>query len=452
MEDFSVIAYGKDFQCIDNLAKDRENKYCIYGCGVNGEIICQYLNNKGISIEFFVDNQANAREFLVLNKKVISPNSFFQMESDIKVLVSPDNQEPIVDFLMENGVRKENIVQPFKKIEKKVHLLESGYEIERYIAGHEVKNSDSRGGKAAATIYTIAYNTPKELLCRTIESVLNQTYRELEYLFIDNGSTDETASIVKKYAEYDKRIVYKRLEKNVPWADRVLQETLRDNIKTDYVAMIDSDDYYESDFLEKTLKIAKEDESDFVQVNTLTYAHEGFRYSYFSHYMGKNCCIEDKEKDRCLMLRIINTPTWGKLFKSSLFKNLINMMQSYEDNYERDRNFCLDISWVAYLTMASTKVSLCDELLHVRTWRPGSSEHSDDHGPKWLSSMVWSINYLEKHGVMEAELEVYEDTALNWVFSLQREKYGLKYFREEDINHKAVHRFLDRPICDKYKS
>lgn len=450
MGDIIVNAYGKDFAYIDSLAMDKESKYCIYGCGVNGEIICRYLSNKGKDIEFFVDNQANDREFMVLNRKVISPNTFFRNKNDIKVLVSPDNQEPIVDFLIKNGVERENIIQPHKMVTKKIRVLENNYDTDNYINNH--KQSGNTCGQALATIYTIAYNTPGEMLCRTIESVLNQTLKEFEYLFIDNGSTDETSAIVKKYTEYDSRIKYIRLEKNVPWANRVLQETLRDNIKTDYVAMVDSDDYYEPDFLEKTLKIAKEDDSDLVQVNTLTYAHEGFRYSYFSHFMGKNCCVEGKEKEQYLMLRIINTPTWGKLYKSSLFKKLINMMQSYEDDYERDRNFCLDISWVAYLTMASAKVSLCDELLHVRTWRPGSSEHSDDHGPKWLSSMVWSFNHLMEQEVSVSDREVYEDTALTWVFSLQREKYGLKYFREEDINHKAVQRFLNRPICDKYKS
>lgn len=449
MGDIVVNAYGKDFAYIDRLAMDKESKYCIYGCGVNGEIICRYLRNKGKDIEFFIDHQANVREYVVQNQKVISPNNFFRNKKDIKVLVSPDHPEPIVDFLLENGVERENIILPHKMVEKKICVLEEGYDINQYVDFHRQNEGTCR--QAVATIYTIAYNTPKEMLCRTIESILNQTIKEFEYLFIDNGSTDETSDIVKKYAECDSRIKYVRLKKNVPWANRVLQETLRDHITTDYVAMVDSDDYYESDFLEKTIKIAKEDDSDIVQVNTLTYGHNGFRYSYFSHYMGKNCCVEKEIKEQYLLLRLINTPTWGKLYKSSLFKRLIDMMQSYEDDYERDRNFCLDISWVAYLTIASAKVSLCDELLHVRTWRPGSSEHSDDHGPKWLSSMVWSFNHLMEQEVSVSDREVYEDTALTWVFSLQREKYGLKYFREEDINHKAVQRFLDRPICDKYK-
>lgn len=448
MKDVSVTAYGKDFSYIDDLATDSESKYCIYGCGANGEIICKYLEQKGKNIEYFVDNQANIREFFVLDKKVISPNTFFKMQSAIKVLVSPDNQAPIIEYLIANGVKRENIIQPFKLIEKQIHELEEDYDIDNYINNRKKNINGCK--EAVATIYTIAYNTPRELLCRTIESVLDQTLEELEYLFIDNGSTDETASIIKKYAECDSRIKYIRLEKNVPWADRGILAALRNNINTGYVAMVDSDDYYEPDFLEKALNIARTDNSDIVQVNTLTYAYKGFRYSYFSHCLGKDYCVEDEQKELWLMLRIINTPTWGKLIKSSLFMDFLNMMQSYESEEERDRHFCLDISWVAYLVMASIKVSLCDELLHIRTWRPGSSEHSDNHGPKWLSSMVWAFNHIKSCKTNTSCVDVYEDTALNWVFSLQRENYSLDCFYDEDISYPAVQSFLKRPLCDKY--
>lgn len=448
MKDIFVTAYGKDYSDMDELAKDNK-EYCIYGCGLNGEIICQYLKNKGKDIAFFVDKQAEAREFLVLDKKVISPKVFFRDYRDIKVLVSPDNQDAVVDSLVSNGVKEENIVQPFKRFEKKIHIIDDDYDVEEYLTKSKI--DEKKHSVAEATIYTIAYNTPKGMLCRTIESVLKQTFKEFEYLFIDNGSTDETANIVKKYAEHDSRIKYVRLEKNVPWANKVLLETLRDNIHTDYVAMVDSDDYYESDFLEKSLKIARLDKADLVQVNTLTYAHDGFKYSYFSHYLGGNFCVDSKVKEQYLMLRIINTPTWGKLIKVALFKKLINMMLSYESEEERDRNFCLDISWVAYLVMESSKVSLCDELLHVRTWRPGSSEHSDDHGSKWLSSMIWAIEYIKGCNSNIEYMNVYEDTALSWLFGLSRETYSLKGFRKEDIEYECVKAFLNRPLCDKYK-
>lgn len=117
MSDVNVIAYGKDFSYLDELAKDEKQKYCIYGCGVNGEIICQYLLTHNKEIEFFVDRQAETREFLVLNKSVISLDTFLKTKSDIKIIISPDNQEPIVRDLVKKGINQLDIVCPFRKIE-----------------------------------------------------------------------------------------------------------------------------------------------------------------------------------------------------------------------------------------------------------------------------------------------------------------------------------------------
>ena len=56
------------------------------------------------------------------------------------------------------------------------------------------------------TIYTQAYN-PGAYLEQCIESVLNQTYGDFEWLLIDHGSTDNTREVIHRYAERDKRIV-----------------------------------------------------------------------------------------------------------------------------------------------------------------------------------------------------------------------------------------------------
>lgn len=53
---------------------------------------------------------------------------------------------------------------------------------------------------AKYTIITINYNNAKELR-HTIESVINQTYKDMEYIVVDGGSTDESVEIIKEYAE-----------------------------------------------------------------------------------------------------------------------------------------------------------------------------------------------------------------------------------------------------------
>ncbi len=446
-----ITAYGKDFSFLQTLAYDDSAKLCIYGCGVNGEIICRYLKAFGRDIEYFVDRQADSREFTVLDRKVISPDTFLSLADGIRVIVSPDHQAPVIQYLTEKGIDEKNIICPFRKVDKEIRILEDNYEPKCYLKDSKRNRKEQADVIPEATIFTILYNTPKGMLCRTIESVLKQSFENFTYLIIDNGSTDASADTIRQYMKIDARITYIRLEKNVPWTEKGLLTKLKDNIKTTYVAMVDSDDYYEPDFLEKTISISRADASDMVQVNTLTYAHEGFRYSYFTHYFGRNICIEGDKKKNYFMLRILCVPVWGKLYKSDLFKELIDMMLDCETEYDRDCNFCLDISWMTYMALACNRVSLCDDLLHIRTWRPGSSEHSDNHSSKWLSSIVWSFEHLRKNDVEYEAAQVFEEAALMWLFSLPREEYSLSDFRIGDIDNKRVADFLNRPVCDKYR-
>lgn len=53
--------------------------------------------------------------------------------------------------------------------------------------------------KPLISIVTVCYNVVNELK-KTIPSVLNQTYNNVEYIVIDGGSTDGTVEVIKKYA------------------------------------------------------------------------------------------------------------------------------------------------------------------------------------------------------------------------------------------------------------
>ena len=433
----TVAANGKDFKMLDSIAKS-DDELIIYGCGVNGEIFCAYLGKKGRRIKCFCDRQAEKRHFRVMGYDVICPRELFAGYRGEKIIISPDNHSTVVSFLSEKGIPENNILIPFRQ---------ANYAIKR---SFPVSIEENYAKTPRVTIFTILYNTPRELLERTICSVLAQEEKSFTYLIIDNGSTDGSEKVAEQYAEIDPRIKLITLDKNVPWTSKLLLETLKDNIKTKYVCMVDSDDYYEPSFLKRTVALADKMNSDVVQVNTLTYSEDERRYSYFNHTLGEDRILFEEEIKEYYLLRIFMVTFWGKLFESSLFSELLDHMLGYPEE-ERDDIFRLDISWMTFIAVRSKCVYLCDELLHVRTWRSGSSETSTGSMIHWLNSMTWSFDTLEKAGIMPEKISCFADGALMWLFGLERKGIKTHSFRQELMDNRFVKAFLDRPVCDYLK-
>ena len=97
------------------------------------------------------------------------------------------------------------------------------------------------------------YNV-EEYLPKCIESILNQTYRNLEILLVDDGSPDNCGRICDEYAAKDSRIriIHK---KNGGLSDA--RNAALDVMTGEYVTFIDSDDYVSDDYVEYLYKIIK---------------------------------------------------------------------------------------------------------------------------------------------------------------------------------------------------
>lgn len=99
------------------------------------------------------------------------------------------------------------------------------------------------------SIITVSYNSEKTI-GQTIESVINQTYTNFEYIIIDGLSSDNTLSIIDQYAQKDNRIKY------LSEKDNGIYEAMNKGIRKatgDVISLLNSDDYYENDALEKIL-------------------------------------------------------------------------------------------------------------------------------------------------------------------------------------------------------
>lgn len=99
------------------------------------------------------------------------------------------------------------------------------------------------------------YNAEK-FIARALDSVLAQTYQELEVILVDDRSTDKSAQIIEKYAAEHTEIKYHLQEKNMGAA--VARNTALELARGRYVAFLDSDDEWYSEKIEAQLKLLKE--------------------------------------------------------------------------------------------------------------------------------------------------------------------------------------------------
>jgi len=117
------------------------------------------------------------------------------------------------------------------------------------------------------SIITVAYNS-QATISDTIKSVINQTYKDIEYIIIDGASTDNTMSIIEAYKDNIHTIVsepdsglYDAMNKGIQYATG------------DVIGILNSDDYYENNaVIEKIVNTIKQSNADVCYAD-LNYVH-----------------------------------------------------------------------------------------------------------------------------------------------------------------------------------
>lgn len=108
------------------------------------------------------------------------------------------------------------------------------------------------------SVIMLTYNR-ESFVPRTIESILIQTWRDFEFIIVDNGSTDRSGTIADEYAAKDSRIRVIHRERGNIGAGR---NTGLNAAQGEYIAFVDDDDWAEPDFLEFLYKLANENHAD----------------------------------------------------------------------------------------------------------------------------------------------------------------------------------------------
>lgn len=201
------------------------------------------------------------------------------------------------------------------------------------------------------------YNVEKYLR-ECLDSLINQTLKDIEIICVDDGSTDSSLDILNEYKAKDNRFIIltqKNLNAGVARNNGLKVAT------GEYLSFLDSDDIFELNMLEEMYNTAKKDNSDTVVCNFYIYDNATKKSSW-------NLKIDDKFikkspfspvdiKDEIFNFSSPNA--WTKLFKHSLFKD--NKLQFV------DTICCNDFTCVYTALAVSKKISVINKpFIHYR--------------------------------------------------------------------------------------
>ena len=228
------------------------------------------------------------------------------------------------------------------------------------------------------TVIVPVYNV-EHYLNKCLDSLINQTYKNLEIIVINDGSTDNSGIICQEYAQKDSRIIY--IEKENGGLSDARNAGL-DRMTSSYVTFVDSDDWIEQDYVEVLYNKLTEYQADVSVGNYYSYNEdEGM---YYFHINGGSYCekvfdnvsIFENLYESQEMKSFALISAWGKLYKASLFDYIrFDKGKLGEDGYMNQKLYLL-VQKVIYINQG------------LYAYRQRSGSITKTWTEKWMHALV----------------------------------------------------------------
>lgn len=208
------------------------------------------------------------------------------------------------------------------------------------------------------------YNN-EEYFEECLRSILSQTYKDLELIIVNDGSTDMSLAIANRYASIDSRVKIFTQSNNGPSSARNLA---LDNCNGRYITFVDADDVIDAHFLEYAQSTLEHSHADiavlkFTKVNTFKLRDCDTRSLSQEQYLKQVLyqCLSDNS-------------VCGKLYKAEIFNGVRFLNMRYED-LEIFPRMCLN----------SRSVVLSDEQLYY--YRPNDKSFINSFSPGRIDAL-----------------------------------------------------------------
>ena len=251
------------------------------------------------------------------------------------------------------------------------------------------------------------YNT-ESYLHKCIDSVINQTYKNLEIILVDDGSTDNSSAICDEYARKDTRIKCFHQENQGIALSRKLGITQSHG---DYILTVDSDDWIELTMVEKMLSEAIDNDFDVVWCDVMLHTQE---QQLIHHVKFDN---NPKEMLKAIYQGKVNGWFWNKLIRRPFSEDLIAYKESMFE----------DIFFSTQLLLKSPKMGYVAEPLYY--YNRTNSESLTIRENVFITGIP-NIQHCYEHLVYKHCLDEFKDTFSTLIIRVKIELLANHRYRE----------------------
>ena len=202
-----------------------------------------------------------------------------------------------------------------------------------------------------------------EYLTRAIGDVLSQTLTDLELIIVDDGSTDNSRSIINSFMKRDKRI---KLLSQFNGGPSIARNAGLAEAKGDYIIFLDADDFYEKDLLASLYAAAEKDNLDIAVARFDIYNDSQNKYTapmdepHSGIFVSGGVTSKNEYPD--FILSSTTGYVWNKLFKASFVKNM-------ELSFDPELYVFEDVYFVCSAIALAERVGRIDQvLIHHRVY------------------------------------------------------------------------------------
>ena len=261
----------------------------------------------------------------------------------------------------------------------------------------------------------------EQYISRALDSLINQSYKNIEIIVVNDGSTDSTGDIIDSYVKKDNRI--KVIHKNNEGVS-IARNTGIHLAKGDYIGFVDGDDTVDDDMFETLIQNAINYNADI--------SHCGYKMVFPSrtdyYYNTGDIVIQDNQEGLKDLLKAdrVEPGLWNKIYKSSLFED-IRLNENIKYNEDLLANF--------YLFKKATKSVFYDKCFYNYMIRKGSAATKQVSKNK----IVDPVLVLEEiKNSLEKGTDLYEIAYMRYLGSLIGVCRAKEKLKEEYINNKDL--------------